>query len=532
MKPIDRISFRAKIAACATVLIALSATSRSLADEASNHSATNAPRFKPLVSKETTYLTEPLTADGRVDYVAALNVRYGQNIKPQDNAAIALWQLSPEEITPEFKEKFYQLVGRLPPDKDGPKLKELNRFDPFDEQSVRMHEELVDQFRVSQTRPWSAAEFPRIAAYLRKNNRALAIASEASQLPGWFLPMIPGKAGTVLSRQMTGVAVGREVARLLVSRAMLRLHDHKFNAAWNDLLAAIRLARLHSHGVEYIEFVLSTAMEGMAIQGFKQYLQHAPLSHKESVASQNELANLKQRCSYVENCVLTMRLSMLDSITNELACGDIHNTLRQLDASPVMFAVAQDIDWNETLRECNRWFDRYAAVLQNDRLRDRLAARKDFSQQMTLLETKQKNPLKLLEELGKSHDLPQTKGKLMAEFLLPIFLYELADAPAGSDDKIRQEFDLLLLGFRLAAYRADQGNYPNSLADLMAADSQAIPIDRFTGNDLTYRTANGGYLLYSFGPNGEDNGGRTAAQRTETGDPQADDITVKIEKRD
>ena len=49
-------------------------------------------RVAVTISKGTTYLTSPLRPDGYVDYVAAVNARYGQGVTPENNAAVLLWK--------------------------------------------------------------------------------------------------------------------------------------------------------------------------------------------------------------------------------------------------------------------------------------------------------------------------------------------------------------------------------------------------------------------------------------------------------
>ena len=59
------------------------------------------------ISPETTYITEPLDADGYPDYVTALNERLRGNITPETNANVLIWQAlgpHPEGVTmpPEY----------------------------------------------------------------------------------------------------------------------------------------------------------------------------------------------------------------------------------------------------------------------------------------------------------------------------------------------------------------------------------------------------------------------------------------------
>ncbi len=83
--------------------------------------------------------------------------------------------------------------------------------------------------------------------------------------------------------------------------------------------------------------------------------------------------------------------------------------------------------------------------------------------------------------------------------------------------------DLVQVALALAAYHADHGTYPAKLVELAPRYIAEVPNDAFTGSDLHYRTELTGYLLYSVGPNGTDDGGRDADS-----DPQGDDIAVRV----
>jgi len=81
----------------------------------------------------------------------------------------------------------------------------------------------------------------------------------------------------------------------------------------------------------------------------------------------------------------------------------------------------------------------------------------------------------------------------------------------------------LHLAFALAAYKADHGKYPLKLDALAPKYLPQIPLDLFTGKALIYRPAANGYLLYSFGPNGQDDEGRWYDD-----DPPGDDPRIRL----
>lgn len=68
-------------------------------------------------------------------------------------------------------------------------------------------------------------------------------------------------------------------------------------------------------------------------------------------------------------------------------------------------------------------------------------------------------------------------------------------------------------GLALAEYRRQAGSFPTSLADAERTAGRTLPRDPLTGQDLVYRPHGTGYLLYSLGLNGRDDGGRNASDR-------------------
>lgn len=76
--------------------------------------------------------------------------------------------------------------------------------------------------------------------------------------------------------------------------------------------------------------------------------------------------------------------------------------------------------------------------------------------------------------------------------------------------RAEQQAKLRLLQTELAirCYRLENDKLPETLADLVPKYLSAVPEDPFYGAHLVYRRTPQGYLLYSIGPNGQDDGGQ------------------------
>src|SRR5262249_15708698 len=107
------------------------------------------------------------------------------------------------------------------------------------------------------TRPWTAKDYPHIAAWLKLNEKPLALPIQASQRTHYSRPIIGGRKGGksagLLTASLAGVQECRGVANALSARAMLRVADKRPADAWQDLVACQGLGRLIGRGGTLIE---------------------------------------------------------------------------------------------------------------------------------------------------------------------------------------------------------------------------------------------------------------------------------------
>ena len=71
----------------------------------------------------------------------------------------------------------------------------------------------------------------------------------------------------------------------------------------------------------------------------------------------------------------------------------------------------------------------------------------------------------------------------------------------------RAAFIATRTGLALERFRVAKGRYPATLGELVPEFMRELPVDVFTGKPLIYRTEPGGAVVYSVGPNLQDDGG-------------------------
>jgi hypothetical protein len=97
---------------------------------------------------------------------------------------------------------------------------------------------------------------------------------------------------------------------------------------------------------------------------------------------------------------------------------------------------------------------------------------------------------------------------LVTNLMMPVYA-----RMGGSRDYVKAQLagNRILLG--ATAFKSTYGRYPSSLPELRSQLHWATPIDPFSGKEFVYRQKGKGFLLYSFGPNLKDDGGKPRTGR-------------------
>jgi hypothetical protein len=179
---------------------------------------------------------------------------------------------------------------------------------------------------------------------------------------------------------------------------------------------------------------------------------------------------------------------------------------------------SRSTNWDLALKNANQIFDRCAvAGRATDRAeRAKKRAEIDFDVQSAIQRAKG------MDVIQKAVMGPKKRGEVVGDVLIGLLLPAF-DKVQSAIDRCDQTQRNLHLAFALAAYRRDHGTYPAALADLAPKYLDAIPDDLFAGKPLVYRPAEKGYLLYSFGENGSDDGGQAWDD-----EPRGDDLVVRV----
>lgn len=501
------------------------------------------PKLNFTVSKETTYITEPLRPDGYPDYLAALNDRYGKHVTPDNNAAVLAWRaIGPKAIEKDVQGEFFRLLGMDPLPADGKYFMEWNDYTEellekecpvvlFDNAAQKRKDErkqqLSDQFRRVGIAPWSAASLPAVADWLKKNEMPLALLVAANKRPRFFSPLVSNKEPPVLnSVTCADPATIRIAGAALCVRGMLRLNDGNASGAREDLLACRRLARLLAQQPFVTRSLWARSLERQAAAGLLALFHYGPRDIEEAKSLDRQIQQMPDLPDLVQLAVEETRYIYPDSL------GMV---IRGIERSkdPVGWLVDRAIvdpvltDWDGAFTLGNAWCDRMAEAAAKADRTERIAVVRDIEKECEAMNKRAQSIKPLPWQFLKS---PRGAwGRLWGERLLLMSSRPLSDILEVRDDTTTRG-QLLRLASTINVYRAEHGAYPKCLADLAPKYVATLPVDVFHGTAFQYRKQADGYVLYSVGPNGRDDGGRNRREMRDESEALrgCDDITLIV----
>lgn len=486
------------------------------------------PPPKITISKETTWATEPLKADGTIEYLEAVNRLFSKDVTPENNACVLLYQaMGPSPEGRRQPDVFFRRMGIEPLPDEGNYFRYFGQWVREQPGAQKDINAVNDMQLKSGERPWTKAEFPLIAEWLKQNEIPLRTIELATERPKYFSPLVGTDAepdGALIAVLLPGVQKSRELARALASRAMWELAEGSQVDAWRDLMTMHRLGRLVGQGPTLIEYLVGVAIESIAIRGELQFLSETKPSAKMLAMYRKQLDRLPTRASVADKLDHCERVMFLDC-AQRMARGEMR--LQEImdgggDVSLIEKlaegAIMQSVDWDVALKSANKWYDRLAETLRKPDYRERTAELKQFNEDLKKLVEKSRGPGVLLSLLGGKPAITQTMSDVLIALLLPA-VQQVGIAEGRTIQKMRN----LELAFALEAYRADRGAYPDSLEPLAPKYMAEIPKDLFTDQPLKYSKTADGYRFYSVGDNEQDEEGRSFDD-----DPRGDDLVVRM----
>jgi len=487
---------------------------------------TGRPQGRITISKETTFITEPLREDGYVDYLAAINQSAADGVSAEDNAAVALLEVvGPADVNPKVRDRFYALLGTVPlPEKGEYFVPFGSRFPPAvekigdDTDDGERQRRFYEQPDRGMERPWSKEEFPALAEWLAENDKPLDRAVRATRRPRCYLPLVcVDSSQPLVFAHQPCLYQWSDLSRALVVRAMFRLQAGRTEEARSDLMACHRMARLIGQAPTAISALTALNIDARACCGHAVLAHHGRLTAQQATRWADEISSLPCPVQWTEVWDRTGRFEPLESIAwmsrtnpDQWSGREDPGTRGALDALAAALA-GKLVDWDEALRIVNAWQDRLVQAASNPEDAERAAALQQVEVELrAMAKTLPRDFPNFAGSFASGSSPRRVLGELLGQGLAFLTLdLELEQLRRAKRWEVSPK--LACIALTLAAYRADHGDYPVTLDDLRPTYMAAVPLDPFSGKPLQFRCDGKDYTLYSVGPDGRDDGGRSGS---------------------
>ena len=512
--------------------------------------------------KQVTHITEPLDDSGHVDYLEAINQRYSRGVTAATNWTVALLkEFGPPKLRHDSLTDFWHPLGIQPisPDPVQPFLQGYRFGNEYSELDQKASESYMNS-----RGPWTANQFPHEARWLGMRKLTLDRLVDASKLPHNYVPQVtsaeeharrieevqdffnqqlqsknPGeRLGAAIGAMLTSnmrmrtaplsrvqgtdsAQYGRELARMLSRRALLRIGEADIQAAQSDLLAIHRVGLLSGQG-NLLQWIMGMAIDEMASVADLDMVESGKLTKEECEQYLRLLKQLPASRQAMELLNVETRFQALDAI--QFAALHHEETIRQLskiaNIDKLALSRIQELDWSEVMRRVNRLFDEQHDLYNSPGRSEELIAYEESEPQLDpeqyatiLIERAKKGP----EEL--------------TAFMAQMYFDQISSRNlrrVESRPKTRRR--VVQAGLAAELYRFEHGAYPESLDLLKSLVSEPL-VDAFTGKPFQLKTLENGVLIYSLGLNGTDEAGVDIAKLDGWSGPgpTPDDISVRLE---
>ncbi|MCG6157670.1 hypothetical protein [Rubinisphaera margarita] len=464
------------------------------------------PAAKPkpfTISEKTTRLLGPIHPEGYVDYVAVLNEEAGENVAPDQNAAIPICALTARSGISSFgpvewdwkevatrlnledhllehsKSRFYR-------------LHELAGFPSSVDKKDRILREIID----AGSRPWTPESSPWAARYIDANHPALPSIREALQRPHYFNPLMED---VVPTRNFRG-ALLVDLGSWLETLAFRQLDEGNLDEASETTVLLFRLATHLRNSVTYHEarfgsifhldaarlsLVLIFAREASPefIRKFRQQLK--------PFAKPVDVAKLFDRWARYR-CLQFVQLRALRALDDNR---------RLLLGIPLredkMFGTMDGADWDLALEQINLVFDAGVKAWENVPGPELLHSLLEMHSQH-YSRTDVESTAATMSELSQRRsspfsDLPERKGRFFGELIAKDVIYSM-HCEWDFGFTALQYLELVQIAAVIRLQQLEHQTLPASSEELRRSCPE-IPELSLWGEPFTYKTDGREFLL-------------------------------------
>ncbi len=319
--------------------------------------AQTSPKLPFTISKETTAITSPLNPDGTVDYITAINQRWGKDVKPEENALVGWLEAVGTDdliLSSRTKNKIIAMCGA----KDVGPI-EWQGYDgshnPKDIDTQTYDTRSAD-LNAAAIKLWSAKDFPLLAEYITQNAAFLKQLSDAFSRPKYWLPFVPGDNRSLASVLLPSIGEMRSMSKTLCADATRRAAAGDFPGFLSEIRSVKNFAHHLSSQPTLFENLVGVAINNLADQTIGAVAGSGKLSAQEAASLADMLRLLPPMQEITVSVDVFERWSFLDTIA-QMAQGEPDTVARDAPAAPYVMLDVEAIDWNTIMKRVNAAYD-------------------------------------------------------------------------------------------------------------------------------------------------------------------------------
>lgn len=361
-------------------------------------------------------------------------------------------------------------------------------------------DENLQKFLDEDTSPEDRAKLePGIRELIQQNEPVFALIEEAVSKPKCVFPVKWEDGLNALHLHSNQL---RKLNSLVSARAILRGSDGQTDAALQDLALALRIADAIRGEPDIESYLVSAHMRRKALFSLKEVVSGCEIDENKAASIYQMLSGISQEDG------------LLLALQGERAIGNWHfDRIRKADRNELWgdFEPSQRILFYLAVRGYSAISYKDQQFFLDSRERWIKAVNLPYSEVVKLtpsLDEVDKSPLAIM-----SRTISGTASRAWA-----------------ARDAVKAEIGLAQTAMALKAYKSLIGSYPASLQELKTRIDWPIPDDPFSGKPFVYKRNGQGFLLYSWGINLKDDGGKTTHEAISAGDINRSDLVWKCER--
>ena len=350
-------------------------------------------------------------------------------------------------------------------------------------------------------------ELASLKTWISDNTEAIELFKQATDKPYcWWERKAAGES--LINVLLPELSKLRNFSKLLSWRAILEANSGNVKEALDDILACYRAAR-HLQGPRtLVEQLVGWAIQAKSVGTAFIILQHQQVEASLLKNFQADIENLMAKETYTTDYT-TERFFILDFIQRcytDNGKGSGHLIPGQLR---IISSSDSDIlnDTGNSVLDYGLFLGLSLVTADRDNMRQAFENYFDKAQQWA-----HKTPWQLHQE-NIDFEIDMYKWPRLKQIhYWPVMTFMPALGRVNQiahRSKTQIEASLTLIG--LIRYRQDKGQYPADLSELVTAGYlRQLPMDCFSDKPLVYKKTDSDFLLYSFGLNFTDDGGKPA----------------------